>query len=275
MSIPLSRRLLLPLLAALAVHGLGLSWAQLQESQQRRRLQAAPPPARDNTPELLRFSRQAGLTPGLATVALPPAASLPPPAAEAAERPTADSPVPPASNRAAAAKKATAKATGTSLERPSGSSRPGAAAAARRGGGVAARPDLTRAAAPPRSGAEASGNDGDTAPMVLQQLRRQLGAAPGTPAAAPPPPRLEGSAAVAYRRLWNEALPARPGGPTLAGLPAGVESRRANQPLLQRLKLSTGHRQAVVLDDHLLLFWQEGSDTWLLRLPLNDDSPPE
>jgi hypothetical protein len=266
MSLKPPRRLLLPLLAALAAHGLWLSWAQLQENQQRRRLQATGPLPRDNTPELLRFSRQAGLTPGLATVALPPAATLPPPTAGVS------------ATRAAGASALRAAA---SLDRPPKPSQPrAAAAAARRGGGVP-KPALARGAAPPRSDAEVSDAEASNADAdkeeavltVLQQLRRQLGPAAGAPAAAPPPPRLEGPTAAAYRRLWNGSQPARPGGSALAGLPAGVESRRANRTLLQRLKLSTGHRQAVVLDEHLLLFWQEEGDTWLLRLPLDDGKP--
>lgn len=80
--------------------------------------------------------------------------------------------------------------------------------------------------------------------------------------------------AAAYRRLWNEATPGRPSGPGLAGLPATVASRRADRSLLQRLGLSAGHRQAVRLDEQLLVFWQEGPELWLLRLPAAADPGP-
>lgn len=285
MSRPGPRRLLLPLLAALAVHGLGLSWAQLQDAKQRRRPPLSPPTSRDNTPELLRFSRQAALGPALATVALPRTAALPPPpdgsapagravprSAGSRERqppPTSSSPGKPARGKpplARPAARGSGNAAGATAATPpsgplrSGGSSAGGSSASSSAGGTTAGGNAAGNGPPPRQ------EESSAVLSLLKQLGRQQEPASGS-ATAPPPPALEGAAAAAYRRLWHEATVARPASPALAGLPATVESRRAGRSLVQRLRLNPGHRQAVLLDRQVLLFWQEGETLWLLRLP--------
>ncbi len=70
------RHLLLPLLGALALNGL-VVMAALRPPARTGPAVAAPPP--DDTPELLRFSRQQAQEPSLAALPLPPLSALPPP----------------------------------------------------------------------------------------------------------------------------------------------------------------------------------------------------
>jgi hypothetical protein len=71
------RPLGIALLAAVLVHGLGLTYAGLRNSSGARLPEAAKVP--DDTPELLRFSRRAPQTVALNTIPLPPPSLLPPP----------------------------------------------------------------------------------------------------------------------------------------------------------------------------------------------------
>ncbi|AFY28230.1 hypothetical protein [Cyanobium gracile] len=75
-SLPHWRHLRLPLLGALALNGL-LVVAALRPPARTAPAVAAPPP--DDTPELLRFSRQQAREPALAALPLPPLSALPPP----------------------------------------------------------------------------------------------------------------------------------------------------------------------------------------------------
>jgi len=70
------RHLRLPLLGALALNGL-LVLTALRPPARTARAVATPPP--DDTPELLRFSRQQAQEPALAALPLPPLSALPPP----------------------------------------------------------------------------------------------------------------------------------------------------------------------------------------------------
>lgn len=76
LSFPAGRRLQLPLLVALALNGLLLLPA-LRPSQRPEPRRASAPA--DDTPELLRFSRQQAREPALPLLALPSLSSLPPP----------------------------------------------------------------------------------------------------------------------------------------------------------------------------------------------------
>jgi hypothetical protein len=71
------RPLGIALLAAVLVHGLGLTYAGLRNNRSARLPEAAKMP--DDTPELLRFSRRAPQTVALNTIPLPPPSLLPPP----------------------------------------------------------------------------------------------------------------------------------------------------------------------------------------------------
>ncbi|MCP9796242.1 hypothetical protein, partial [Cyanobium sp. Lug-B] len=73
---PRWRHLRLPLLGALALNGL-LVVAALRPPASTAPAAAAPPA--DDTPELLRFSRQQAREPALAALPLPPLSALPPP----------------------------------------------------------------------------------------------------------------------------------------------------------------------------------------------------
>jgi len=75
-SLPGWRRLLLPVLLALAVN-LMLFLPALRPAEPGRALSQAAPP--DNTPELLRFSRQQAQQPALSLLPFPSLADLPPP----------------------------------------------------------------------------------------------------------------------------------------------------------------------------------------------------
>ncbi len=74
--LPRWRHLRLPLLGALALNGL-LVAATLRPPARTAPALAAPPP--DDTPELLRFSRQQASEPSLTALPLPPLSALPPP----------------------------------------------------------------------------------------------------------------------------------------------------------------------------------------------------
>jgi hypothetical protein len=73
----MGRPLGIALLAAVLLHGLGLTYAGLRQSRSARGSAAAPVP--DDTPELLRFSRRAPQALPLSTIPLPPPSLLPPP----------------------------------------------------------------------------------------------------------------------------------------------------------------------------------------------------
>ncbi|MEA5441454.1 hypothetical protein [Cyanobium gracile] len=77
LSFPRWRRLQLPLLVALALNGLLLLLPALRPAQRSVASRAAIPA--DDTPELLRFSRQQAREPALPLLALPSLSSLPPP----------------------------------------------------------------------------------------------------------------------------------------------------------------------------------------------------
>jgi hypothetical protein len=277
-------RLALPLLAAVLAHGLWLSYAQLRRSRQ------PPPPAlsaRDDTPELLRFSRRMPLEQSFSTVPLPPASTLPPPP------PDLLAPLP---RTAAGAPANGAPASRSPVKGTAAPSRPKtrlAMAAGTRPGAAALRPASGPAdrqpPAPAAGGATAgtapggepsaelgSGPAGEGLLATLRTVRRLAGspAAEDREARVGPPGdaalllRPEGPAAQPYEKLWAGAQPAVATGGEMGELPQAVEVRR--MPLTQaRLKgAAPGHRQAVLLGEQVLLFWIDGPTLWLLRMPL-------
>lgn len=127
LSFPGWRRLQLPLLAALALNGL-LMLPSLRPSQRAVPSRAAAPA--DDTPELLRFSRQQAREPALPLLALPSLSSLPPPPPTdlPARRRGNDANTARSQNRAAAA---AGPREGTAQQRPPAKASAEAAAASR------------------------------------------------------------------------------------------------------------------------------------------------
>jgi hypothetical protein len=244
MKLPALPRLGIPLLAALLLHGLGLSLSHLQSSRQ-------PPPvklsARDDTAELLVLSRRLPEEPEMGTLPLPPRLSLPPP--------------PPALLSAAGtASPKKSKLRVTPPRRLPGASRAMAPGTKSPLGTTAARPPD-----PERSGALAT----------LESLREQAalpasaeeGAVRDAPGVPPPLLRPTGEAADSWRKLWEGALPESTPAKELGDLPASVELRKLPLTQARGAGVIPSHGQAVVLADHLILLWIENGTLWMLRSP--------
>jgi hypothetical protein len=266
-------RLALPLLAAVLAHGLWLSYAQLRRSRQ------PPMPAlsaRDDTPELLRFSRRMPLEQSFSTVPLPPASTLPPPP------PDLLAPLPRTAAGAPASRPPASRAPAKGTAAPSRpKTRLAMAAGTRPADRQPPAPAAPGATAGPAPGGEPSaelgnGPAGEGLLATLRTVRRLAGspAAEDREARIGPPGdaalllRPEGPAAQPYEKLWAGAQPAVASGGEMGELPVAVEVRRV--PLTQaRLKgVAPGHRQAVLLGGQVLLFWIDGPTLWLLRTPL-------
>jgi hypothetical protein len=239
-------RLGIPLLAALLLHGLGLSLSHLQSSRR-------PPPAklsaRDDTAELLVLSRGLAEEPAMEAIPLPPRLSLPPPPPPPALLPEAGT---------ASPKKAAPRVVPPRRL-------PGAARA------------KTPGAKPPSEATKPRPPDPGTAgPLaVLRSLREQASQPASeetettTDSAGNSPPLLRpaGESVDAWRKLWETARPESTPGKELGDLPASVEVRRLPLTQTQGAGVIATHGQAVVLADHLILLWIENGTLWLLRSP--------
>jgi hypothetical protein len=252
------------LLVALLGHALWLAHAQLRQRR-------VPGPqalrSRDDSPELLVFSRLPPEPIGAAPIPLPPDPSLAPP------------PPPPLLPsqiaRAAGAPplmpgRSTGNPPARSPRKASGSSPAAQPAAARK---AAARPASAKPAerksktVPPAAAKTAAATrapqpaeprvDAASAPLRrLEEARRQG------------PVRLQGEKLQSWRSLWQAA-------DADASPPAALE-QRAGELELRRIPLARAradgldpsHGEVLRLDDHLLLAWIEGSQLWLLRAPV-------
>ena len=247
-SLPPASPLSLALLAAVSLHLLVLAGLQLRP---RRPAPLPPAPRSDNTPELLRFSRQQALEPSLAPLSVAALAQLPPP--------------PP-------------------LE-PSGRAggpmavRPGSATPARRTPPQRGRSAADRAAAGQTSGAarRPAGSDPASAPtleLALASLERLQGGgllrhAAGEERGWPLPRRAQGEEASQWRRLWESASPGSASGESQRPLPAGSELRRLPAAQAEPLSLHPSQRLSLLLADRLLLIWSAGGELWILQAPAN------
>jgi hypothetical protein len=287
--------LALPLVAAVLAHGLWISYAQLRRSRQ-------PPPAalsaRDNTPELLRFSRRMPLEQSLGTVPLPPASTLPPPPPDL----LMPLPGPGGGSRSVGAPAATRQRTtiamaatprqATARQATAGQAPAHRTATSRRPGLGPTDPSPPTLSAPGAAALNAPAGE-DTAekgsgpapegPLATLRTVRRLAAGPaidGRAAAdtreagaipldgAPLLLRPEGSAGQAYEKLWTGAQPATAPPTEMGDLPEGVELRRLPLAQARSRGVLPVHRQGVLLGGHVLLFWVDGPTLWLLRAPL-------
>jgi hypothetical protein len=244
MKLPALPRLGLPLLAALLLHGLGLSFSHLQSSRQRPPVRLS---ARDDTAELLVLSRRLPEEQEMGTIPLPPRLSLPPPppallsAAGSASPKKSKLRVAPPRRPAGAA---VAKASTTKSPLRTTSTRPPDPAVS---GALATLESLREQAALPASAEEGAAGDssGETPPLL----------------------RPTGEAADAWRKLWEGARPESTPAKELGDLPASVELRKLPLTQARGTGLIPSHGQAVVLADHLILLWIDNGTLWLLRSP--------
>jgi hypothetical protein len=244
MKIPALPRLGIPLLAALLLHGLGLSLSHLQSSRQPPTVRLS---ARDDTAELLVLSRRLPEEQEMGTLPLPPRLSLPPP--------------PPALLSAAG----TASPKKSKLRVAPPRRLPVAARARGSGTKSPLRTTTTRPPDPERSGALAT----------LESLRDQAalpasaeeGAAGDATGETPPLLRPTGEAADSWRKLWEGARPETAPAKELGDLPASVELRKLPLTQAREAGVMPSHGQAVVLADHLILLWIENGTLWMLRSP--------
>ncbi len=240
-----SRPLGIALLAALLLHGLGLTYAGLRNDRRTARVPEAPR-APDDTPELLRFSRLAPQALPLSTIPLPPPSVLPPPPPNLlAPLPQGQGPA----NRAAGAR-------GSSTRGPQAS---GAKTAGSRPHGASLRVPVARtstARAPVAKPAAASlGAAAATQPTELAVAREALEALRSAPAT-------ESKDTAALRALWEQATAVE-----AEGLPEGMDLRRMPAAMAKELGLAAGEKRSGRTEGLLLVAWLEGDQLWLLQAP--------
>lgn len=234
-----SRPLGIALLAAVLVHGLGLTYAGLRNSRTARAPEA--PRAPDDTPELLRFSRRAPQALPLSTIPLPPPSLLPPPP------PNLLAPLPGGQGRETPSAKAR------------GSQRPG----------LQSRGGKTAGAMPRRTATRL--------PVARPSGKKPAAASPGAATAAPPvglaaalealealraTPATESKESAALRALWEQATTVE-----AEGLPEGMDLRRLPEPKTGELTLAAGEKHSARTESLLLVAWLEGDQLWLLQAP--------
>jgi hypothetical protein len=262
-----ARPLLLALLVALLGHALWLAHAQLR---QRREPVPQALRSRDDSPELLVFSR---LPPEPLTTApfpLPPDSSLPPP------------PPPPLPSQSSPAAGAPPEAPGpTAGESPAQGSGKGSGKG--RGRTPAAKTAAAKtAAARPAATKPADRKTATVSPVAVKTVATARAPQPAEPreeAATAPlrrlqearrqgPVRLQGEKLQSWRSLWQAAE--ADASPPAALDPRGgeVELRRIPLARARADGLDPSHGEVLRLDDHLLLAWIEGSQLWLLRAPV-------
>lgn len=227
--------LLLALISAVALHGLLLSYLQLQRNK------ATLPEglqSRDNTPELLQFSAQPTPLTKLDLLPLPQARILPPPRVQARAKPSGAK----QKSQGRMAAKATIQTVkkirpvGMGPMAPSSPDLPKDLADA-----VEALRLFTRPADHPSARVE-------NQPKILSSLF---------------PAQLD-----AYDKLWAQARP-QPRETvaklnlSLAELP--IEIRSISLQQAQDKELSIRHHQFVVLHDRVALFWLDGQRLWILQ----------
>ena len=235
------RPLGIALLAAVLVHGLGLTYGGLRQSRSARLPEAAKVP--DDTPELLRFSRRAPQTVALNTIPLPPPSLLPPPppanllAPLPAERPA----------KGGGAKGSGARVTTTAQPLPNTAKGRNPGGRTPRGQTSIARGPEAKPAAPAQAAALAALPGGLAA---ARQALEELRGGPGG----------EGKDAAALRGLWEQAEPVEG-----AGLEEGLELRRLAAAKAKALVLTAGERRSGRAEGVLLVGWLEGDQLWLLQ----------
>jgi hypothetical protein len=268
-----ARPLALAMLVAAVGHGLWLGHAEL-------RLRRQPLPqalrSRDDSPELLEFSRLPPEPLAPAPIPLPPEETSPPP--------------PPLPEKGSANSSATAKPQEKAVAPPA------APSSSPRGGSrvtnpVAIKSALNKAAAtkPPASEPPAIKPPASKPAASRPAVAQPTAARPQSPRPPQPPgqreepsltplrrlaearrkgpPRLHGERLQSWRSLWQGAEAGT--SPPAALVERGEESELRRIPLATARAdgLEPSHGEVLRLDDHLLLAWIDGSQLWLLRAP--------
>jgi len=250
--------LLIALLAAIALHLLALAGLQLR---QRRQPAALVPPPRDDTPELLRFSRQQTREPALAPLSIAALAQLPLPPPPPLAATSAD-----ATAAAATPRKAGSGSGSSDLSRL----QPAASRANRPRAGANRAADRRPAAGRPATSTAAKTDPGlESALASLGRLQAGAGQRPVTTGEQgwPAPQKAETEQLSLWRRLWEKATPAAAAATGPRPLPAGVELRRLSAADSTAAELPGGRRLSLQLNDRLLLVWPVGRELWLLQAP--------
>ena len=244
--------LLIGFVAAVAFHALFLAYHKLRQSR------LTPPaqlPSRDNTPELLQFSRQPAPLTTFEVLPLPKASLLPPPPS-----PDLLAPLGPSRSR---------QGTGVEPQRSSTKSR---VAQGKRSPNVALqqrKPGGQRQYSP---ALEPRLETSDWA-LAEEQLRNFVEHYPGSPqegkANAQDFSEPDSAQQEAYHKLWTLAqprqLPTQPS--TEDATKLAIEIRQLPLQQSRADDLEIRHRQIVVLNGEILLFWLDGQQLWILRSP--------
>jgi hypothetical protein len=244
--------LLIGFVAAVALHALLLAYHQLRQS---RSIPPALLPSRDNTPELLQFSRQPAPLTTLEVLPLPKASLLPPPPS-----PEVLAPLGPSRGR-----------LGTGADTPRSSKKP-RVGQGKRAPKVALKQRKLGSQPQNSTGLAPRLETSDWAPAV-EQLRAFVELHRGSPqdgkANAQTFSELDPAQQEAYQKLWNLAqplqLPSEPS--TEDGTKLAIELRELPLQQSRADDLQIGHRQIVVLKGEILLFWLDGQQLWILRSP--------
>ena len=248
------------LLAATAVHLLGLAAAQLRQARP-----LPSPLARDDTPELLVFSRQQSLEPAMPSLAIAALDQLPPPPPPPLE------PAPPsASTPRPSAAPAMQRSPG-----PRPAAQPRAQRPPARSAMVVARGAAGHSSSRPGTSARASLTPRQEASLAsaVQALERseaaeanhagaQASEAGWPPALKPGPEEL-----AFWRRLWQRASTVA----VASGLPAASELRQVQPSEDEAEQLQPSRKLVINLGERRLLVWLEGRTWMLLQGPA---SPP-
>jgi hypothetical protein len=227
--------LLLALISAVALHGLLLSYLQLQRNK------ATLPEglqSRDNTPELLQFASQPTPLTKLDLLPLPQASILPPPRIQTPAKP-------PGAKQKSQARVATKSLIQTvKKNRPEGRS-------------------------PMRPSSSDVPKDIAVAVEALR-LFKATGDHPSSLHDDPPKPlsSLTPAQLDAYEKLWAQARPQRMETVAKLNLPLAdlsIEIRSVSLQPAPNKELSIRHQQFVVLPDRVALFWLDGQKLWILQ----------
>ena len=246
--------LLISFVAAVVFHALFLAYHQLRQSR------LTPParlPSRDNTPELLQFSRQPAPLSTLEVLPLPKASFLPPPLS-----PDLLAPLGPSRGR-----QPSGPAPSRAPKKPrviQGKASSKVALHQRKPGG----PRQQSPALLPRL-------ENSLLAEAAEQLRAFVELHPGSPqegkANAQDFSEPDSAQQQAYRKLWNLAQPSQlPSEPSIEdAIKLAIEIRQLPMKDSRVDDLEIRHRQIVVLNDEILLFWLDGQQLWILKSPRN------
>jgi hypothetical protein len=252
-----TRALGVTLLMAVALHLLALSALQLR---QRREPPMPSPEARDDTPELLLFSRAQTREPAITPLSLSSLSQLPPP-------PPLQAPQAPRSSDAASAFPRRDSGTTTRRER--------AAHQATQSRRLPAPEPRARDAAGPSRRPRA----GSARPPAPSSLATALAAARGLPASGsdlsapavsedwPTPQQAQGETLETWTRLWGRAEAANGVASGRLALRQGEELRRLPLGDGELPALPESRRLALRFGDRRLLIWADGRQLWLLQAP--------